>query len=415
MSMERTERPLNNKLYVEKKSMTEQVLTGVRVLDLTHYIAGPYCTRILAGFGADVIKIEKPGEGDPARHLGPFLDDEPGLERSGLFLYLNSNKKSITLNLKTATGLKIFRGMVKEADIVVENFRPGVMARLGLDYQTLKEINPGLIMTSISNFGQTGPYRDYKSAHLIAWGMSGVRYSDGAPGVRPVQIGGWLTHYITGLFATAGTTAALYHRNRTGEGRYIDISMMESTILITCYPVVAYSYLGQLHNAISKERLGLFQCKDGYIGLNLFGRLNMEIMSSFFGIPELGEDPRLQDPTLIPELLEEAIAKITPKVKEREKKELFLSGVEWRIPVGLVPTTGEILDSPQHKDRGFFEEIDHPVAGRITMPGVPFKMTETPAQLRSPAPLLGEHNEDIYAALGYSTKDQTSLRETGVI
>ncbi len=395
--------------------MKEQALAGIKVLDLTHYVAGPYCTRILAGFGADVMKIEKPGEGDPARRMGPFLDDEPGRERSGLFLYLNSNKRGVTLNLKSNTGVKIFRELVRDADIVVENFRPGVMQRLGLDYQTLKEINPGLVMTSISNFGQTGPYRDYKSAHLIAWGMSGARYTDGAPGVRPVQIGGWLTHYIAGLFAVAGTTAALYQRNETGSGQQIDVSIMESTMLITCYPSVTYSYLGVVHNAISKERLGLFPCKDGYVGLNLFGRLNLEMMCAFFGMPELGEDPRLQTPELIVEVLEEARARISPLVAEREKMELFLSGVEWRIPFGLVPTTGEVLDSPQHKARGFFEEVNHPVAGKVTMPGAPFKMTETPWQMRSPAPLLGEHNGEVYRALGYSKEELTRLGERGII
>ena len=147
--------------------MAEQALAGVKVLDLSHYIAGPYCTRILAGFGADVTKVEKPGEGDPARSMRPFLNDEPGLERSGLFLYLNSNKKSITLNLKSSTGVKIFKELVKDADIVVESFSPGVMERLGLNYEALEEINPRLVMTSVSNFGQTGPYRDYKSSHLL--------------------------------------------------------------------------------------------------------------------------------------------------------------------------------------------------------------------------------------------------------
>ena len=162
--------------------MMEEALAGIKVIDLTHYIAGPYCTRLLGGFGANVTKIEKPGEGDPARRMGPFLNDEPGPEKSGLFLYLNSNKKGITLNLKSNTGVKIFKELVKDADIVVENFSPGVMARLGLDYQTLEKTNPRLVMTSISNFGQTGPYRDYKSAHITAWGMRGGRYTDGEPG-----------------------------------------------------------------------------------------------------------------------------------------------------------------------------------------------------------------------------------------
>lgn len=396
--------------------MAEQALAGLKVLDLTHYIAGPYCTRLLAGFGADIIKIEKPSEGDIARRMGPFLNDEPGPERSGLFLYLNSNKKGITLNLKSRTGVKIFKELVKDADIVVENFSPGVMDRLGLGYQTLKEINPGLVMTSISNFGQTGPYRDYKSAHLIAWGMSGARYTDGKPGKRPVQAGGWLTHYVAGLFGMAGTATALYQRNETGSGQHVDVSISESVILVTSYPMVTYSYLGEVHTGMAKDRLGVFHCKDGYIGLNTYLMPHWEMLCSFFGMPELVEDPRF--PTLrdVIEHMDEARAIFAPKVAEREKMELFQSGVEWRIPFGLIPTTQEILDSPQHQARGFFETVDHPVMGKVTMPGAPFKMMETPWQLRSPAPLLGEHNEEVYCnCLGYSKEELEGLRRQGII
>ena len=396
--------------------MTDQALSGVRVLDLTHYIAGPYCTRILADFGAEVIKIEKPGEGDAARRMPPFLNDEPGQERSGLFLYLNNNKKGTTLNLKSNMGIKIFRELVKDADVVIENFSPGVMDRLGLDYQTLEKTNPRLVMTSISNFGQTGPYRDYKSSHLIAWMMSGMRYNDGAPGEKPVQIGGWLSHYLAGIHAVVGTAIALYQRNENGVGQYVDVSMLESVILATCYPTTVFSYLGVVHNSISKERFGLIPCQDGYIGLNLFGRLNWEMMCSFLGMPELSEDTRFETPSLRAEHYEELRAAIAERVKDRKQMDLFLSGVEWRLPIGLVPTTKEILDSPQHRARGFFEEVNHPVMGKVTMPGAPFKMTESPWQLRRPAPLLGEHNQEIYGdRLGYTGDDLVRLRAQGVI
>lgn len=396
--------------------MEKQALDGIKILDLTRFIAGPYCTRILAGFGAEVIKIEKPGAGDPARSVGPFLNDEPGLERSGLFLYLNSNKKSVTLNLKSATGVKLFKELVQVADIVLEDFRPGKMDEFRLGYDSLQKINPRLVMTSISSFGQTGPYRDYRMNHLIAWGMSGARYNDGAPGVRPVQIGGWLTHYITGLFASVGTTTAVYGRNETGEGCHVDVSMWESNILITCYPTVIYSYQGMVHNGISKERFGIFQCKDGYIGLNLYGRLNWELLCSFLGMPELVDDPRFNTPQGILEHYEEARAIVAEKIKDREKMELFQSGVEWRIPFGLVPTTQEILESPQHIARGFFEEVGHPVLGKVVMPGAPFKMRETPWLVKSAAPRLGEHNEEVYChQLGYSGDELVKMRGLGVI
>jgi len=397
--------------------MTEQALARVKVLDVTHYVAGPYCTRILAGFGADVIKVEKPGEGDPARSIGPFLNDEPGLERSGLFLYLNSNKKGITLNLESSTGVRIFKELAKDADVVVENFSPGVMARFGLGYQTLEEINPGLVMTSISNFGQTGPYRDYKSAHLIAWGMSGGRYTDGAPGKRPVQGGGWLAHYIAGLFGMAGTATALYQRNETGSGQHVDTSILESLVLMTLYPATIHSYRGLTHTGIGTPVPGIFPCKDGYIGINILTMLQWDSLCAMLGMTELRDDPTLkQNSGALQERIDEIRPMFSAKVAEQEKIELFQSGVEWRIPFGLLPTTQEVMDSPQHQARGFFEEIDHPVMGRVTMPGAPFKMMETPWQSGSPAPLLGEHNEEVYCdRLRYSKEELVRLREEGTI
>ncbi len=410
--------------------MAEQALAGIKVLDLSHHIAGPYCTRILAGFGADVIKIEKPGEGDPARNMEPFLNDEPGPERSGLFLYLNSNKKSITLNLRSNTGLKIFKELAKDADLVVESFSPGVMDRFGLGYPVLKEINPGLVMTSISNFGQTGPYRDYKSSHLIAWGTSGGRYGYCEPaGNRPVQGGGWLTHYITGVFGLIGAATALYHRNESGNGQHVDVSMLTSVMLTSLHTAVVHSYrkknLGtdvltpseQVPYGYGITPLGILPCKDGYIGVNALTEAQWELICAFFGMPELLEDPKFQRKIGgIREHLDEAAALFSPQLMEWDRLELFHSGVEWRIPFGLVQTTEEILDSPQHKARKYFEEVDHPVMGKVTMPGAPFKMMETPWQLKNPAPLLGEHNEEVYCQrLGYTKDDLVRLREQGVI
>lgn len=395
-----------------------QALAGLRVLDLTHYIAGPYCTKILAGFGAEVIKIEKPGKGDMARHIGPFLNDEPGLERSGLFLYLNSNKKGITLNLKSRRGVKIFKELVKGADAVVESFSPGVMERLGLDYSTLERINPRLVMTSISNFGQTGPYRDYKSPHIITWGMSGGRYTDGDPGKLPVQGGSSLSDYVAGVFGAGGTAMALYRGNETGIGQHVDVSIFECMILIAQYPSVMCSYWGQVHGGLAKNLLGIFSCKDGYIGVNFLTQPQWESICTFFGLPEVANEPKFQYSVLTvnEDCLDEARALFAPKIAEYRKMDLFQSAVEWRIPFGLVPTTQEIVESPQHKARGFFEEVDHPVMGKVTMPGAPFKMMETPWQLRSPAPLLGEHNQEVYGdRLGYSREDLGRLREQGII
>lgn len=373
----------------------EQALGGIKVLDLTQYIAGPYCTRLLAGFGADVIKVEAPGTGDPARLAGPFLNGQPGPERSGLFLYLNNNKRSITLDLKSKAGSDAFRELAKDADIVFESFRPGVMDRLGLGYQSLRELNPGLVVTSISNFGQTGPYRDYKLNHLIAWGMAGGHYVEGAPRTRPVQPGGWITHCIAGVHAAAGAAAALYQRNETGRGQHVDISISESMLPAPVYPAVVYSYRGEIYNMIGRNHLGIFPCRDGHIGLNLYGRNHWELMCAFFGLSDLLLDPRFATQYDVNANLEEARKFFYDLVKDRDKEELFNAGNEWRIPFGMVPTTADILRSPQHAAREFFDEVTHPVIGKVTMPGAPFKMMGTPWRQRNPAPLLGEHNEDI--------------------
>jgi CoA:oxalate CoA-transferase len=393
-----------------------QALTNIKILDLSRGIAGAYCTRILAGFGAEVIKIEKPDRGSVTRNLRPFKDDIPGIENSGLNLYLNVRKKSVTLNLKSDTGVKIIQAMAQDADAIIEDFTPGKMARLGIGFRSLQKINPRLVMTSITAFGQTGPYKNYKMNHLTAWGMSGARFNDGAPGVRPVQIGGWLTHYITGLFANVGTCTALYDRNTKGKGRHVDVSMWESNLLITCYPTTIYSYRGLVHNAVSKERMGIFKCKDGYIGLNLYGRLNFELLCNFLGMPEMAADPRFSTPAALWVHFEEARTIITRKIKDRMTMELFQSGAEWRIPIGLVPDTKEILESPQHLARGFFETVDHPIMGKVNMPGAPFKMSATSWRTSIPAPLLGEHNREIYGDwLKYSSADLVKLRERGVI
>jgi CoA:oxalate CoA-transferase len=396
--------------------MTDQAVGGIKILDLSHYIAGPYCTKILAGFGANVIKIEKPQKGDPARDMGPFLNDEPGQERSGLFQYLNSGKKSITLNLKSDAGIQIFRELVQSADVVVENFSPGVMERFGLDYKNLEKINSRLVMTSLSNFGQTGPYRDYKSAHIIAWGMSGGRYVNSIPPERPVQGSGWLTEYIAGIHGVIGTTTALYQRNNSGVGDHVDVSLLESTIMSTCYPVELYSYYQQLHMSHGRPFLGIFPCKDGYIGLNIYTIQQWEMICAFFGMPGLIEDARFKTLAQVRDNVDEVRPYFYPLVINREKMELFQSGAEWRIPFGLVPTTEEIINSPQHQARNFFEEIEHPVIGKVMMPGAPFKMMGTPWQLRSPAPLLGEHNKEVYCdQLGFIKTDLVRLREQGII
>lgn len=395
----------------------EQALSGIRVLDLTHYIAGPYCTKLLADYGADVIKIEKPGEGDGARRIGPFFRDEPHPEKSGLFLYLNTSKRGITLNLGSETGRKIFREMVKGVDVVVESFSPGIMAGWGLDYEALQKINPGLVMTSVSNFGQTGPYRDYKSTHIVTCAIGGWTQTAGDETRERPQAGGWLTHYVTGIIAATGTLTAIFYRNETGIGQYVDISAMEAMSPITVYPTVGYSYIGITEYRIcNRFPFVIVPCKDDYIGLNVLTQSQWELLCAFVGMPELLEDPDYAYGLPLMEKWGEVEDRLTRWFSDKNANEVFHEGESWRIPFALVPTTKEILEFPQHRERDFFVDVDHPATGEITYPGAPFKMSETPWEVKRHAPLLGQHNEEVYCQeLGYSKDDLLKLHQMAII
>jgi CoA:oxalate CoA-transferase len=399
--------------------MGEQALSDIKVLDLTHYVGGPYCTKLLADFGAEVVKVEKPGCGDGARKWGPFLHDRPHTEGSGLFLYLNSNKKSITLNLKTKAGQKIFKELVKQADLLVENFSPRVMPSLGLDYKTLEKINPALVMTSISNFGQTGPYRNYKANELIEYALSGWLYCVGEPDRDPVQCACMYPLYNAGVWAALSSLAALRYRDITGEGQHVDVSIMECQYTHTLHPPVVQRYIGYNEYArCGNPPPGITPCKDGYIGLNALHEGHWDALCGFLGLEEVRDDPKFRTVSGRRQNSGELMNKIRPhleKLLDREKEELFHSLQEWRVPAGICCSTEDIVNCAQLKAREYFVEIDHPYMGRILIPGAPFKMSETPWAIRSTAPLLGEHNQEIYSQLGHTKEDTVRLRQQGII
>jgi crotonobetainyl-CoA:carnitine CoA-transferase CaiB-like acyl-CoA transferase len=400
--------------------MPERVLSDVKVLDLSRYIAGPYCTKLLADYGADVIKVERPGSGDPARTMGPFQGDDPDPEKSGLFLYLNTNKRSITLNLKTETGKKLFMELAKDADILVESFRPGVMERLGLGYQALEKVNPKLVMASISNFGQTGLYRDYKASHLIEGAIGGWMYVTGDPEREPLQGAGWLIHYAAGLTAAIGLLTALYYQQETGQGQYVDLSMMEAATHITTVITSYYTYQGLLRNRtgnVMLQGLGFVaRCRDGYLGVNAYTVPQWEILFRWVGMHDILADPRLQTREGRTEHAREITERLKLYFRDKGTEESFYGAQEQRLPFAPVPTTKELLASPQLKAREYFVEAEHATTGRVAYPGAPFKMAETPWAVRRPAPLLGQHNQEIFGQrLGYSREELTRLRERGVI
>ena len=401
--------------------MHRGALSHLRVVDLTHHIAGPYCTKLLADFGADVLKIERPGAGDPTRASGPFAGDTPDPEKSGRFLYFNTNKRGMTLNLKTATGREILERLVRDADILVENFRPGVLPSLGLDYETLAIINPRLVVTSISNFGQTGPYRDYRATEIVADAMGGWMYGLGVPEREPIKPPGVQAQLVAGVFGLLGTLSAVHARALTDRGQHVDVSIQEAVLWIQMNITTTYSYSGGIwkrhggHSTMNHPQ-GLFECKDGIIGVNVLYYVEWDRFAEFVGHPEWLQDPRFATPVLRAQNRAAMDEILKPWLLERTRQELFESAQRAKIPFALVNEPADLVASPQLQARGFWENVEHPVAGTVTMPGAPFKLSETPWTLRRPAPRLGEHAEEVLVdQLGYTNDEVLRLRERGVI
>ena len=401
----------------------EQALSDVKVLDLTHYVAGPYCTKLLSDYGAEVIKIEKPGTGDGARRMGPFLRDDPHPEKSGLFLHLNTNKKGITLNLKTDTGIMIFKELVKDVDILVENFAPRVMPDLGLDYKVLEHINPRLVKTSISNFGQTGPYRDYKATEIVLFAMGPHMITDGEPDLAPLRYPGFKSQYLAGTHAATATMGALFGSELTGEGQEVDVSIIEplSSLPEGAGKLMSYAFSGEevVRTGYRNEGmypLGYYPCKDGVIHVFGFIPAVWPRIAQWLEMPELLEDPRFIDPLKRPEHHGDFDAIFMDWLLDRTQQEVVRSGQENRIPVAPVNPINGVLVDPQFNARDAFVRIEHPAAGNITYPNVPFKLPEVPSQPQQPAPTLGQHNREIYCqGLGYTDGDLVRLRAEGII
>jgi crotonobetainyl-CoA:carnitine CoA-transferase CaiB-like acyl-CoA transferase len=398
--------------------MAEQALSHVRVVDLTHSTAGPYCTKLMAGFGAEVIKIERPGTGDKMRSVWPFFQDEPGLERSIPFLWLNTGKKSITLNLKTATGCDIFKKLVGTADVVMENFSPRVMPSLGLSWATLQQLNPRLVMTSISNFGQSGPYKDYQAEEIVEYALSGLMYLTGDPEKPPLCTGPAVTQYTAGMQAYLATLMALYQRGADGEGQYVEVSIQECALDNIEVSLAQHLHLGTVPKRTGDQHLfvpwQLYPCQDGYVAV-IGGPVRHWVRGA-----ELFEEPALLDKKYQHmagriEHRREVEALIQPWLSRHGKKDIYHRGQSRRFAFGYLADLAEVFDSPQHKAREYFVDIDHPVVGTHKHCGAPFRPSETPWQAVR-APRLGEHNAEVYGdVLGYSPTDLERLREEGII
>ena len=401
--------------------MGEQAFSNLRILDCTSGVAGPYCTKLLADFGAEVIKIENPEGGDITRSIGPFLKDEPDPEKSATFFYLNTNKKSITLNLESEEGVQIFKELVRTAAVLVESFRPGRMTELGLDSDILKKINPRLNITSISAFGQTGPYRDYEATNFTLYGMGGAMYTQ-RPGTkpmeRPVVEGGYQAEYTTGVLSYIATVAALINQGSSGSSASIDISAMECVASTLMGHVAEYSYLGLSRRtspfAIHGYPIGYsVPCKDGWISLTpgIGGAPNIAFL---IGQPQIQDEPLLADTRTRMAEPERFDSLITPWLKERGKWEITKEAQELRLAFTPVLSPEELFEDEQIKAREFFARTDHPVIGEVTYPGAPARLSESPWQAGK-APLLGEHNGAVYGEIGYPAESLAGLKNKGII
>ena len=401
--------------------MFDNALQGVRVLDLTHHIAGPQCTKLLADYGADVIKVERPS-GDPARSIGPFQNDQPHPEKSGLFLHLNINKRSITVNLKHPNGVGVVKELVRESDIVIENFRPGMMDSLGLGYDVLENINPAIVLTSISNFGQTGPYRDMKSSDIVAYAMGGPMNITGHADYEPLKLAGNIVAMHAGSVASYATMVALWDAEDTGEGQNVDISIYETQAGFRDRRVIyltAHAYTGESYSRPDpgyRVASGTRPCADGFVNILGFGPRFRNI-STMIGHPELADDPNFADPAgrSDPDVAMAFDEYYIPWLMEHTKLEAVNEAQDNQLLAGPINTVEDIFKDPHFEFRGYWDTIDHPETGELTYPGRPFKMSGAELPPRSPAPLLGQHTVEVLENLGHTTQDISLLRESGAI
>ena len=394
-------------------------LQGLKVLDLTHYVAGPYATRLMSAQGADVIKVERADGGDPARRVGPFSGGTPHPEKSALFLYLNVCKRGVTLNLKSEAGRDILRSLVEWADVLVENFHPRVMPSLGLEYGRLSEINPALVMTSISNFGQTGPYSDRLAKEINLYAFGGLMYITGDPGREPLQMAARLAQYGAGQNAFVATMSALWHRDATGAGQQVDVAVSEYLATILENALSMYSYTGANftrtgNRGYGRAAWGPYPCRDGYVGVIAGPDHKWPEMAALMGIPEL-DDPRFADRAGRGANADELDALMLPWLMRHDKRDIFERAQERGLAFSYVAAPEDILEWEHTEERGYFVEVEHPEVGTHRYPGGPFASEGVDWNL-APAPTLGQHNRDVICGLlGYSANDLITLRGQGAI
>jgi crotonobetainyl-CoA:carnitine CoA-transferase CaiB-like acyl-CoA transferase len=401
---------------MSERSM-QQCLEGVRIIDLSHALAGPFCSTILADHGAEVYKIEPYGSGDISRAWGPRL---PGGE-SAYFVSLHRNKKDLELDLKHPRGKELFFDLVERCDVVLENFRVGTLAKLGIDYERARRRNPGIIYCSVSGFGQDGPYRDRAALDLILQAESGMISVTGEPGSHGVRAGTSIADMTAGLYAAFGILAALRVKEKTGRGQALDVSMMEGQLALLGTMIGGYLADGVVPRPMGTAYASLlpyqtFRTRTRDLALAVGSDRLWKAFCPAIGCPELTDDPRYRTNADRIANRESLIAKLQEVFLTRTYEEWEEILLENGIPVGAINDIAQVVEHPQVKARGSLVEMVHPSAGHVRAVGPVVRMSETPARVRFPAPMLGEHTGEVLRELlGLSEPEIKQLRRDGVI
>ncbi|MBN2004461.1 MAG: CoA transferase [Anaerolineae bacterium] len=391
-------------------------LEGLRVLDLSRVLAGPYATMVLADLGADVIKVEIPGVGDDSRNFGPYLHGE-----SAYFMSLNRNKRSMTLNLKSPRGRQVLRELVPVVDVLTENFRPGTLEKLGVGYETLRELNPRLIYAATSGFGRSGPYSQRPAYDGVVQAMGGVMSITGQEDGAPTRVGTSIGDIVAGIFTDIGILSALAARERTGQGQLVDVAMLDCQVAILENAIARYTVTGEVPRPIGSRHpsvvpLEPFETQDGQLMVavgndTIWGRL-CEALER----PELAKDPRFETNPLR-HANYDALRPILADIF------LTRTNADWQahldatgVPASPINTVAQVVEHPQVLAREMLVKLVHPAAGEMTMAGIPIKLSDTPGAMRMPAPTLGQHTDDLLRELlGYTAEQIAELHAEGAL
>jgi len=391
-------------------------LDGVKVLDLTRALAGPYCTLMLGDQGADVVKVELPGTGDETRQWMP-----PAIGGiSAYYLAINRNKRSVTVDLKHPEGKRVLERLIERSDVMVENFSPGTLARLGFPDERVRSINRRAIVCHVSGFGQDGPGRAWPAYDLIVQGMGGIMSLTGEPGSEPVMVGVPQADVVAGMFAAFAVVAALHARERTGEGQVIDATMIGGQVALLSRQAARYFAdgtvprpEGNIHASIVPYQT--FRASDGHVNVGVANNALFERFCRAIDLEELLADPRFADNPSRVAHRKELVPVLERRIAQFTKAEVVRRLREANVPVGPINALDEVFADPVIRHLGLIAEVDHPTAGRVRAPGIPVRLSGTPASVRRHPPLLGEHTDEVLAELGYTTQEIAGLRRGGAI